>query len=256
MDFRHRAWFGGLGLFCLSCVGCLQIPYLGPEVSVVRSIELGSAARDVHAFRVDTTCVDHVHCTGPCFGGIFRAEAHVVELAQIACTERGQSPAQANVSCLFGSYHLGVIPVHAFPIGTRHHVAVRLYRPGYETRAIAAGENPERVVWNPATDSTALEKAVDDLLGIASWAGLYSSLDAIPHVGHDIGFAGIPIVLEAGANRPAHRQALLFAAGEYEYLAMQPGSKFLEPEEAVRARLRDKARRLKSLADGNAEKQP
>jgi hypothetical protein len=254
--FIRRAAFAGIALVCLSSVACfLPLPYCAPQLSVISSVKPDCEIKEVSAFRVDITSVDQL-CSGK-FGGLFPVEANCYELTRLPFTSQGTLPEQSRLGFLHGNYYLSVLPPFAgsFAASTRHTIAVRLYRSGFETVVIGPWETADKVMWRPALDLVAEEKAVDDLLGIrlSSWNGVtymwYSSFDEIPR-GWPM---GSETVLEPGSRSAAHREALLFAAAEYERLAHEVVSPTAERQK-VCERMREKASRLRLLAEGKSGK--
>jgi hypothetical protein len=226
----HRLCVGGIALVCFASQGCVQMPFYVPEVNVVPAVNAGGDGGDVHAFRVDLT--DRVALKeGPPPNCVVRGEnAETVELTKIAVSAGGTMPKQVALSWAHGWCYVGFWNyVNAY---TSHSVAVRLYRPGYETIELKPGESPRDLRWTEATDLAAREKAVDDLLGVSPLEqGKTLSAEQQRR-------------LQPGTKSAAHRESLLFAAREYERLAR--GAADAEPE--LRGRLVDKAERLKALA--------
>ena len=124
---------------------------------------------------------------------------------------------------------------------------MRLYRRGFETTELRAGQNVAELDWTEATDLAAQEKAVDDLLGVSP---LKSTSPLKPVRGTGV---HSPPALELGTKSSGHMKALLFAASEYEWLALQVSGPYSEEEE-MHNRLLAKARRLHDLASGKVEK--
>ena len=132
---------------------------------------------------------------------------------------------------------------------THHTIVVRLYRPGFETVEIKAGDKEGRAAWEKAADPEAQEMAVDDLLSTWAtdgqgrlWAGVGNrdmppTNDALAPLLDKKVFSS----LAPGAASVGHRRTLLFAAAEYERLAAGLG-------DAHRVRLADKAQWLRELA--------
>jgi hypothetical protein len=150
---------------------------------------------------------------------------------------------QWDVSWAYGWRSIGFWDY--WPSLTTHSVAVRLYRRGFETAEIRPGQKMLDD-WTKAADLDAQEKAVDDLLGVSPLQST-SPLKPIKGTG-----AHSPPALELGTVSDGHQKALLFAAGEYEWLANQVSEPF-EEEQAMRRRLLEKARRLKDLARGKVQ---
>jgi hypothetical protein len=121
---------------------------------------------------------------------------------------------------------------------TKHTLAVRFYRPGYETIEVAPGDEQKEFKWKAVADLAGKEKAVDDLIADRpdQGGGLFCP----------------PIHIHPAASRgnsSGHRQSLLFCADEYDHIAKlvtdgDPNA------ELVRNRLAEKAKKLRALADG------
>jgi hypothetical protein len=132
-------------------------------------------------------------------------------------------------------------------------VKVRVYRPGYLTIEIRPGESSRKWEWLPA-DFRDQERAIDVLLGLS---------DAHPELGWgprgprsewpdspgriyimQLGDFG----LQPGSVAQAHRDVLLFAAGEYDRLAKSSDAK-APGMEKTRRRLENKANQIKQYAN-------
>jgi hypothetical protein len=216
----------------------MQVPLVIPELNYVTPVDLASAATEVHAFRVDVTDrtvvnIDHnFHAAG---GGV-----DYYELTPMRVSSSGTTPLEWEVSCAYGWRFVGMWD--HWPTLTTHSVAVRLYRRGYETVEL----RPDQKVpddWKEATDLEAQEKAIDALLGVSPLAST-SPLKPLAGTGKRSAPA-----LELGTISSGHHKALLFAAGEYEWLAQLITEPDAE-EQAIRVRLVNKAKRLHELADG------
>jgi hypothetical protein len=216
----------------------MQVPLCIPELSYVGPVDLGTAGADVHAFRVDVTektVVNIDQNLKSAGGGVTYYEFTPMQLSA-----RSTTSLQWDVSWAYGWRCIGLWDY--WPTLTTHSVAVRLYRRGFETTELRPGAGvPDD--WNEAADLAAQEKAVDDLLGVSPLKST-SPLKLVKGTG-----AHSPPALELGTKSPGHQQALLFAAGEYEWLAHQTSEHDVE-EQAIRARLLNKARRLHELAKG------
>jgi hypothetical protein len=136
-------------------------------------------------------------------------------------------------------------------------VLVRVYRPGYRTIEIRAGDKTREWHWVPA-DFLEQEKAIDALLGVqpgpdGRWGGWWKHGVRAPHSelggstwpgGQTIGDYG----LQPGSVSAKHREALLFAAGEYERLAKSCTTNSPTLEKA-RHRLERKAAQMNRYTD-------
>jgi hypothetical protein len=192
---------------CLFAAGCL-IPYAYPKLSHTPSCDLKQQANDVHAFRVDVLSAKDLMTE--------RAE---YTLAEIAPRPDGSIPSQTRVTFEHG---LGVI----LKLGEIHAMRVRLYRPGYKLVELESWDSQDKISWQPAADWQAQELAVDNLVGCPV---LRHPTVPGPSKSRD--------VLQPPTT-PEAKQALVFAAGEYERVAMQAPT----PDEANR--LRAKAQKL------------
>ena len=242
----HTLWrpffLACISLVCLSLPACMQVPLCIPELcSYVNPVELGTAGAEVHAFRVDVTekTVVNIDNNFKAAGG----GVDYYEFTPIKLSARGTTPLQWDVSCAYGWRFIGIWD--HWPTRTTHSVAVRLYRRGFETAELRPAQKVSDD-WNKATELAAQEKAVDDLLGVSPLEST-SPLKPLKGIG-----VRSPPALELGTKSAGHREALLFAAGEYEWLARQASERDAE-ELAVRRRLLDKARRLQELAKGKCE---
>ena len=230
-----------VSLVCLACPACMQIPVCIPELSYVAPVDLGTASAEVNAFRVDVTekTVVNIDENFKSAGG----GVAYYELTPMKLSAHGTTSLQWDVSWAYGWRGIGFWDY--WPTLTTHSVAVRLYRRGFETAELKPGqENPDD--WIRATSLTAQEKAVDDLLGVSPLEST-SPLKAIKGTG-----VHSPPALELGTKSASHKKALLFAAGEYEWLAQQLTEPDAE-ERIIRTRLLDKARRLQDLAKGKCD---
>jgi hypothetical protein len=176
---RRLAWFV-LASPVLFASGCLVPYWVSPSISFIPATPVSAPADTVYAFRVDT------RQSTVCFPGPLRA-TH--QLTPITINPDGDLPAQLRVSCTRGFLAMCV----ALNYCTWHQdsIAVRLYRPGYDTIELPSWALGMEVSWRKATTHAAQSKAVDDLV-----AGDF----------------------EPGSIAVEHRRALLFAAAEYERL--------------------------------------
>jgi hypothetical protein len=221
---------GAIACICLVSLGCLQVPVCMPEVSLVPSVGLGADADEVHAFRVDVT--DHEQIKEGRAATPIRAENFEYYALSRITPSSGTTP-QLSMTCASGWCTVGCW--NYFNSLTLHSVAVRLYRPGYDTIELRPGQ-PRELRWVEATDLAAREKAVDDLLGVSPLELEQPASEQQQRR------------LDRGAKSLAHRDALLFAAREYERLAHRVSRDDGDVEHVV-PRLFDKARRVKRLAD-------
>ena len=232
-----------MGLICLPSAGCLHVPFYVPEFSSVPAVNPGCdtgvnslsnrwpSKDNLHAFRVDVTQTMELKEGGGPNYTVRGENFEKFELTQIEPSS-GKTPSQFAVSAASGWCYVGFW--NYCSSYTSHSIAVRLYRPGYETIELKPGQPASALHWHEAAGLAAQEKAVDELLGV-------SPLERI-----DAKSSLQQRRLESGTKSAAHREALLFAAREYERLA---GTMTPDLEEPVtRARLIDKSNRLKALA--------
>jgi hypothetical protein len=231
----RKLLFGVLCIPCLGSAGCIQVPFYVPEFTSVPSVNPGCSPKDdLHAFRVDVTQrVDVKEGPGPehaRHGENFEN----FELTKVQPASGGATPQQVGVNASFGWCYVGFW--NYCTSFTSHSIALRLYRAGFETIELKPGQPTSELQWQPATTLAAQEKAVDDLLGV-------SPLERV-----DPKASTQQRRLESGTKSAAHRDALLFAAGEYERISRTVSPDLQEPE--ARARLIDKANRLRAMAKG------
>src|ERR1051325_928006 len=200
----RRLFFGIVGVSCLSSLGCLYVPYCLPEVQRVAAVRVPWPSDDVHVFRVDGTDQSW-HRTVAMIGdgpGGGSDEAH--ELARLQPSERKVIAQQWALGVERGWVCVGL--VNAVAQSTRHTVALRLYRRGYETISIKPGDEEKDFEWKPVPDLAGQEKAVDDLIDtrarVCSLLGFNANTTAAP-----------------GVSSAAHREALRFCADEYDRIA-------------------------------------
>jgi hypothetical protein len=196
----------------LACAaGCLPLFYAYPTFSYVPELGLDSDHKDIAAFRVSIT-------DDSTLPGRYR-------LAQLPIAGNGRvwGQGQSGINTGFGDKQVS------------HTLQVRLYRRGYRLIDIHAWQG-ESIQWTEADGSRARERAIDGLL-TPTEAGLHAARKNDP-LGH----------LEPGSVSPQHRQALLFAAGEYEYLASRMDALGEDPGGAC-DRCLAKAKAVRELAD-------
>lgn len=195
-------------LLCLFSLGGCIFPYCAyPTLDWTPRVKLDTSPSEVHAFRVDI-----IKATADL--GVF-VEPGDESLSAIPVASTDEVPAQVKASVSYGFVVIGF--ALNFLTHTSHSVALRVYRPGYELVEIRSWERVNRVAWKPAGDLGAQEKAIDRLL----------PLDR----------------LEAGSRSPAHREAILFGAAEYERLASVAQS------QDDQARLATKAGKMRTRAE-------
>ncbi|HEV3261171.1 MAG TPA: hypothetical protein VG013_30240 [Gemmataceae bacterium] len=194
-----------IAVACLFSSGCV-VPYAYPHLCCVPAVGTGPRHDEVHAFRVDVT------------GDILDAgESDDYVLTPVALSPGGRAPVQARLALDYGYYVIGI--AINYPVHHGHSTLLRLYQPGYGLVEVCAWEMPAKVEWWPAQDLEAQEKAVDGLLQAPSISG--------PRMEFTYGYdKGPPFRKEQsnvhslcpGSVAPGHREALFFAASEYERL--------------------------------------
>jgi hypothetical protein len=238
----RRCFIAGVSLACLSLPACMEVPLCIPEMSYVGPVDPGCPSTNLHAFRVDVTEKDVVDIDDS-YNAVCGGVAYY-ELTPLQLSGRGTTSLQMALSCAYGWRYVGIWD--HWPTRTTHSVAVRLYRRGYKTVEMRPGQSMPELEWTEVADLPDQEKAIDDLLGVSP---LQSTSPVKPI--KTSGFRSPP-ALELGTRSSGQREALLFAAGEYERLAAST-----DPEErSIRARLLDKARCLKELAAGKPREEP
>jgi hypothetical protein len=238
----RRIFLACVSLVCLALPACMEVPLCIPELSYVTPVDLGPTAAEVRAYRVDVTektvvNIDKDYKTAG--GGVAYYELSPMRLSG------STTSLQYDVSCAYGWRFIGYWD--HWPTLTTHSVAVRFYRRGYETVELRPGQGVP-ADWNKVTGLLAYEKAVDDLLGVSP---LKCTSPLKPVVGTG---THSPPALELGTVSTGHREALLFAAAEYEWLAHQVPDPDAE-EQAICNRLLEKGRRLRDLAQGKVQEE-
>lgn len=207
--------------------GCLQ--YVVPTVSYVPPYDLECPAGEVHVFRVNVARERYDRACN--------LDNDLCELAEVGPEGINKTPGQTKLGCTHG--------VSVWSLGsatTSHTIAVRIYRPGYETVEINSWDPPGKLIWKPALTAAVQEMALDDLFDLG---------DKKPAEGT----AMVHRELQPGSKSPAHREALRFGAAEYAHLAGQVTGKDASQRE-LRDRLVEKARKLEKLADANVKPKP
>jgi hypothetical protein len=224
----------------LVAAGCfVPIGYAYPTVSVTPAVDVGKQADEVHVFRIDIADVSG--CTE--FGwGPDRYIFHPVHLF-----EGGRGLPRVGVALDYGWVWNCIALI--YDKHTSHKVLVRAYRAGFRTVEIKSWQTSGKVLWEEATGLDAQEQAVDALV---STMGTDAQAWGVDHPREAL-FSGerparehflLPCCfrsLAPGSAGSGHREALLFAAGEYERLNGAA-------EGIQRTRLGDKAQSLRGLA--------
>ncbi len=226
----RMAWCA-CGLFGLLAAGCMPLGYVYPKVSYIPPVAVGVPPDEVHAFRVDITNDDN---------SLEITENDKYVLSRLPLHRDGSLDPQTKVAvdygcCLFCCSNY-------YNVSTHHTLLVRLYRPGYQTIEIEPWQTDGRIKWVEATTPEAQEQAIDAL--VSTWK------TTPEHIQTQAAFNGFvppvdPIVFHYLAPASAseeHRQALCYAASEYERLL----NTAKDPD--LRARLQAKAKALLEMA--------
>jgi hypothetical protein len=205
--------------------GC-TLPYAYPKFSSTESIDLVKQSADIHAFRVEAQ------------GWMKENGVEMKDycLSTIAITDEARVPSQFHVNLEYG---LLAVSAEKHTVGTTHWSQVRLYRRGYQLIEMTPEKRSARIEWMPAVGVVAQEKAVDDLLWPPSDERVPQTLQRDkdkPWPGSLVG---------PGSLSSKHREALLFAAAEYERLLLVWGPK---ADAAAKERLQRKAQELRERA--------
>ncbi len=195
--------------------GCI-FPYVGPSIAYTPSVKLDVPREEVRAFRVDIASSRFIPFRHDEITAML-SKSIAERLSEVPISYEDEVPGQMKASVQYG-----VVVVGLFNGVRRDHdsVALRLYRPGYDLVEIGSWEGANRVEWKPAVDVSAQEKVIDRLF---SDCFRYSQAK--------------------GSGSPAHREALLFGASEYERLSKLPSSIVWQPEA-----LEKKAKAMRDLA--------
>jgi hypothetical protein len=151
------------------------------------------------------------------------AELHTLRQATVA---GGQVPSHSRVYLARG--HLLYLVLNADWVASREYCLTKLYRRGYQTVVIEPGLGPASVHWAAADTPADREHAIRDLI---------YRVRTQPDWGH------YEPALSAGSADLRHREVLLFAAGEYEWVA-----ELYLPDLEARARCLREAQCLRSRA--------
>ncbi len=234
MDNLLRRFFLVIvGLACLASLGCVHVPYCLPEIKRVAAVQVPWPSDDVHVFRVDgtekSTSWQGIGCGHP-----YRVN-QTDELTRLQPSAHKTIASQWTTGVERGWVTVGIVG-RGYE-STKHIVAVRFYRPGYETIEVKPGEEQKEFDWKPVADLAGQEAAVHCLIGSTGF----------PY--HNHGYRTYSA--GPGNHAPAQREALHFCADEYERIAFFVTDN--DPDaDATRTRLDEKAKSLRALADGKA----
>jgi hypothetical protein len=218
--------------------GCfVPIPYAYPSVTPINPAFVGRD-RNIKVFRVD---IDQ-DLSGTEYGG-----GDCYTLCETTVTHRGWTLPQTRLACSHGFvWHCVALCYHKH---LAHTARLRCYRPGYELAEVEPWQVQGDVAWKKVPDLREQEKAVDDLVAAPvaqSWRVSPSSkMEESWSVG----------CLAPGSASEWHKEALVFAADEYERLALFRRA-MNEREEPNILRLEQKTRQLRDLARGAGSKRP
>ncbi len=226
------------------CTGCMAYAY--PTLVHVPELAVPNPDGSVHAFRVDIDTTT----TAP------NTVKTQYTLSRIPIDARGLIPSQLELAPATGVYN----PFNITGVNeekSTYTMLVRAYRPGYRTIEVPAWDKSRELMWLPAADLAAQEKAVDDLLAVpggtaqSTWWDLRekkADKSDLNFVTHQLTVTAIYGGLQPGSASSMHRQALQFAASEYGRLANSPAAN-APTMQPVRERLQQKAIWLKRYAD-------
>jgi hypothetical protein len=203
-----------------------------PAVSVIPPPAFHEATSETHAFRVE-----HFNDGS----GTWILKGWNASLCELLPGEQyfPQVGLYLDSKYFGGTYTLGM------EIDSSHQLAVRLYRPGWQTVELHSWEMLPTVTWVKAESLREQEMALDTLMSIStSNAQGYEPISPTPEEAAEM---KVRLFLEAGSTSAAHRSALLFGASEYDRLATLARR---DPvDQAIQARLLKKAQMLRELAD-------
>jgi len=224
-----------------NCTSCLYYAY--PTLIYTPEQPIDNRDGSAHAFRVDIDRTERKPAP----------TATQYTLSRIPLDARGLVPSQLEVAPKSGVWNpLGVTESaqHEFSDYT---MAVRMYRPGYQTKEIKAWDKARDPQWLKADNLAAQEKAIDDLLaGPSEYPNFNLDGKTYSPVGGDWWALKDqktpPFGLQPGAASKSQRDALLFASGEYQRLANSPLA--MSPNvQTARERLVSKAIWLRKYAE-------
>jgi hypothetical protein len=218
------------GLLGLLWAGCMPLGYVYPSISYVRPATVGAARDQVRAFRIDVTDDDNSY---------YIPEGDSYVLTQLPLNEDGGFDPQLKVATDFGWF----LDAPAFMHGSaRHHtVLVRLYRPGYHTLELGSWRGEERLHWTTAPTPQEQEQAIDDLVSTWRTSPIHIQCQYAVKSKDTPRDSILFRYLAPGSISDEHREALCFAAGEYERLSNEVS------DAQLRSRMQEKAKALRQL---------
>jgi hypothetical protein len=164
-----------------------------PRIDYIAPCQLNADSQTVYAFRVDYT-------KQVILSGVNRVET-TEKVTRIPCTPTGEISAQSKTSLTFGLLTLPPWMPAIYHIS--HPLVVRLYRPGFQLVEVTSENKGQPIRWQAAPDRESQAQVLESL-----FPGAYPLSDTGDKVAN-------------GSQSPAHREALLFGASEYERLAAQ-----------------------------------
>jgi hypothetical protein len=228
-NVARQAVASAFAVFCAIQAGC--IPYAYPNLMSVSAVRLDATPEPITAFRVEVRGQATYQ----------NSSTSDYDLSRIDRGPGDRLPAQSAMSLEYGDYNPACVPTSS------HHgktLLVRLYRPGFETVELRAGDEA-KVGWMPALDLAGKERAIDDLLAEPAYSYFAHARRRADReeAGGAAPEADVPQSLPPGSRSAAHHAALVFAANEYERLILSA-----KPPEAVADRLRKKAAAVRARA--------
>ncbi len=221
-----------VALLSTQLTGCL--PYVYPTLTYTPEVAVPNQDGSVHAFRVDVDRTQRAPLP----------TSHDYGLTRISIDTRGTVPSQLELASAIGMLNpFGVIE------GAKHErtsftMLVRLYRPGYRTMEIRAWDKSRELQWLSAPTLGDQERAIDELLApsdvdpkVTWWDRKDPKDEKAPGLG-----------LQPGTSSVSQRQALIFAAGEFQRLASSPTA-MTPTATPMRERMQQKAIWLRRYAE-------
>jgi hypothetical protein len=200
----------------------------------------GGVDGSVSVFRVD---VDRTEREGT-------TSQVVYSLAKIDVNERGQIPSQLEVYPVTGLYNPFQLTSNVKHEQSHYSMTLRLYRLGYQMQEVHSWERSRPVYWVAANDLAAREKAVDDLLATPTTPG-----QDVKGTWWDQRNEKTPPLQPGLIEQRLHRDALIFAARQYEILVDSPEAS-APTVQPIRDRMRSKAQYLRTYADRQPPAEP
>jgi len=209
--------------------GCvLPVPYAYPTVAHIPPAGVGRSDK-IRVYRVD---IDDVHA------GSDADKGGTVSLGEATVGHTGWTLPQTRMCWDYGWFGFGLTPDSDQHVC--HTARLRCYRSGYQTVEVYPWETPAKVSWKKVEDLEAQEQAVDDL--VCTYREGKDRSKQAWLAGWKVGN------LASGITSEEHKEALLFAAGEYETLALMRRAANPQDEENI-ARLEFKVQHLRDLAE-------